>query len=117
MTEKKRKLTVEPLTPGRVSCSWDHTVVGWEDIVVERPRARAKENKSHRFLKYSNKMARIGFWLSDEDLKHLVALWEPFLEPGDEIVVKSTKDRGRTGHRGSPDCTWSVKVVEVGQDC
>jgi len=77
---------------------------GWETVYIRR------DEKEIDGIFYENHLAAGGYWLNSDDLDHLLELWKLLLRPGDELVVKSTKDRGSA--RGTPDCIWKLKLVE-----
>jgi hypothetical protein len=99
--------------------AWGSYMQGWELVTVKAgPTERPFPASILGSLRYENTMARHGYYLSTQDVAKLLQVWAPFLRPGDELVVRSWKDRGTIPldtplekvHSGA-DLVWGYKIV------
>lgn len=64
-------------------------------------------------LFYENKMAKHGAWLTTREVAALLQVWAKFLRPGDQLVVRSYKDRGVRPRPKDPYNEWPNYSADV----
>ena len=91
------------------SRAYDQNVKGWEYVFL-----RSNGKVFPEFV-YENPTASLGGWHTTEELKGLLLLWVRLLNPGDELIVESHKDRG-SGKPKNPlegaDVHWVYEIID-----